>query len=189
MFALPLQIKELMSDFKPSWFVAGGWAIDLFLEKETRSHQDVEIAIFRKDQAALHFHFDGWLLQKFVKGKSFVWSLDEWLALPTHEIHGFNKTAQPSQIEILLNESNETDWIYRRNQEVRRLLSKVQLESSMDVKFLCPEIVLLYKSTNPQPKDEQDFQAVVEYLDSEQMEWLRDAIKVCNSEHHWLRSL
>jgi hypothetical protein len=186
---LPSQIKELISDFEPNWFVAGGWAIDLFLEKETRSHQDIEIAVFRKDQADLYSHFDGWLLQKFVKGEPFVWHQDEWLALPTHEIHGFNETAQPPQIEFLLNESNETDWIFRRKPEVRRSLNKVQLVSSVGVKFLCPEIVLLYKSTNPQPKDEQDFLAVVEYLDNEQKVWLRDAIKVCNPEHHWLRSL
>jgi hypothetical protein len=189
MFAIPFQIKQLMSDYKPSWFVAGGWAIDLFLEKETRSHQDIEIAVFRRDQAALHSHFDGWLLQKFVKGEPFVWHLDEWLALPTHEIHGSNETAQPQQIEILLNESDETDWIFRRKPEVRRSLNKVQLVSIVGVKFLCPEIVLLYKSTNPQAKDEQDFQAVVECLDNEQREWFRDSIRVCNSEHHWLRSL
>ncbi len=189
MFALPLQIKRLMRDFKPSWFVAGGWAIDLFLEKETRLHQDIEIAIFRKDQAALHFHFDEWLFHKFVKGEPIVWHKDEWLALPTHEIHSFNETAQPSQIEILLNESNETEWIYRRNQEVRRSLNKVQLESDTGVKFLCPEIVLLYKSTNPLAKDEQDFQAVVKYLDLEQKEWLKEAIKICNSNHRWLQSL
>jgi len=41
---------------------------------------------------------------------------------------------------------------------------------------------------NPQAKDEQDFQAVVEYLDAEQKKWLKDAIKVCNSEHRRLRS-
>ena len=189
MFALPLQIKELMSDFKPNWFVAGGWAIDLFLEKETRPHQDIEIAIFRKDQVALHFHFNGWDLQKFVKGEPFVWHRDEWLALPTHEIHGLSESEQPPQIEILLNESNETEWIYRRNQEVRRSLNKVQLESNVGIKFLCPEIVLLYKSTNPLAKDEQDFQAVIEYLDAEQKEWLKEAIKVCNPEHRWLQNL
>jgi hypothetical protein len=27
MFALPMQIKELMSDFEPRWDVAGGWAM------------------------------------------------------------------------------------------------------------------------------------------------------------------
>ncbi len=178
-----------MRDFKPSWVVAGGWAIDLFLGKQTRSHRDVEIAIFREDQAALHDYFNGWLLQKIVCGEPLVWHRDEWLALPTHEIHCFNRTAQPPQIEILLNESNETEWIYRRNPEIRRSLLKIQLESSAGVKFLCPEVVLLYKSKNPRAKDEQDFQAVVKRLDAEQNQWLKDAIKVCDSKHLWLRSL
>ncbi len=178
-----------MRDFKPSWFVAGGWAIDLFLEKETRSHQDIEIAIFRKDQIALQDYFDGWLLQKIVNGESLIWHRNEWLTLPAHEIHCFNETVQPPQIEILLNESNETEWLYRRNQKIRRSLFKIQLESSAGIKFLCPEVVLLYKSKNPRAKDEQDFQAVVKRLDAEQKEWLKDAIKICNSEHCWLRSL
>ena len=178
-----------MRDFKPNWFIAGGWAIDLFLESETRLHQDIEVAIFRKDQTALHNYLDGWLLQKIVNGEQVVWHRDERLALPTHEIHCFNDTAQPPQIEVLLNESNETEWLYRRNQKIRRSLFKVQLESSAGIKFLCPEIVLLYKSKNPRAKDEQDFQAVVNYLGAEQKEWLKDAIEVCDSEHLWLRSL
>ena len=189
MFDLPLQIAAVLRDFKPSWFVAGGWAIDLFLEKETRLHQDIEIAVFRKDQAALHDYFDGWLLRKVVNGEMVTWHRDEWLTLPIHEVHGCNETAQPSQIEILLNESNQTEWLYRRNENIRRSLVKIQLESSAGVNFLCPEIVLLYKSKNPRAKDEQDFQAVVKRLDAERKEWLKDAIKVSNSEHHWLRSL
>ncbi|WP_445326865.1 nucleotidyltransferase domain-containing protein [Solibacillus sp. FSL W7-1464] len=32
-------------------FIAGGWAIDLLIGKETREHKD--IAIFRKDQLNL----------------------------------------------------------------------------------------------------------------------------------------
>ena len=189
MFALPLQVSTMMRDFKPSWFVAGGWAIDLFLEKETRIHQDIEIAIFRKDQTALHDYFDGWLLRKIVNGESVIWLRDEWLTLPIHEAHYCNETAHPPQLEILLNESNETDWLYRRNENIRRSLVKIQLESSAGVKFLCPEVVLLYKSENPRAKDERDFQAVVKRLDAERKEWLKDAIKVCNSEHRWLRSL
>ena len=189
MFDIPLQIAAVLRDFKPSWFVAGGWAIDLFLEKETRFHQDIEIAIFRKDQAVLHDYFDGWLLRKVVNGELVVWHRDEWLMLPVHELHCYNEIAQPPQIEVLLNESNKTEWLYRRNENVRRSLVKIQLESSASVKFLCPEIVLLYKSKNPRAKDEQDFQAVIEHLDAERKEWLKDAIKVSNPEHCWLRSL
>ena len=178
-----------MRDFKPNWFVAGGWAIDLFLGKVTRPHQDIEIAIFRKNQTALHDYFDGWLLRKVVNGEPVVWHQDEWLTLPVHEIHCCNETAQPPLFEILLNESNETEWLYRRNQKARRPLVKIELESNAGIKFLCPEIVLLYKSKNPKAKDEQDFQAAVGHLDAEQKEWLKGAIALTDSQHRWLQSL
>ncbi len=189
MFAIPLKIADVMRDFKPSWFVAGGWAIDLFLGKETRSHSDIEIAVFRQDQAALHNYFKGWNLQKTVNGKLVVWHQEEWLTLPTHEIHCFNETANSPKIEVLLNESNETEWIYRRNQEIRRSLAKIRLRSSEGVNFLCPEIVLLYKSKNPRTKDEQDFQAVVGHLDPERKQWVKNAIGICDPKHRWLQSL
>ena len=46
-------VSTLMAKFNKTWFIAGGWAIDLFLGKETREHKDIEIAIFRKDQLNL----------------------------------------------------------------------------------------------------------------------------------------
>lgn len=189
MFDLPLQIADVMRYFKPNWFVAGGWAIDLFLNKETRFHQDIEVAIFRKDQCAIHDYLSNWHLRKIVNGELIVWNRDECLMMPVHEIHCYNEMEQSPQIEILLNESNESDWIYRRNPKVRRTLDKVRLESSAGVKFLCPEIVLLYKSKNPRAKDEQDFQAIIKQLDAERKEWLKYAIGACDSKHHWLLSL
>lgn len=189
MFVIPLQIADVMRDFKPDWFIAGGWAIDLFLGKETRAHSDIEIAVYRQDQAALHDYFKSWNLQKTINGKLVVWHQEEWLTLPTHEIHCFKETAKPPEIEILLNESNETEWIYRRNQEIRRSLAKIGLHSSEGIKFLCPEIVLLYKSKNPQTKDERDFQTVVAHLDPERKQWVKNAITITDSQHHWLQSL
>lgn len=118
-----------------------------------------------------------------------VWHRNEWLTLPIYEVHCYNETAQPSKLEILLNESNETDWLYRRTPKVQRSLVKIQLESSVGVKFLCPEVVLLYKSKKTQAKDEQDFQIVVKYLDAERKEWLKYAIRVCDEKHRWLQSL
>ena len=48
MFSEPLKVASLMRGFEPDWFIAGGWAIDLYLEKQTRLHDDIEIAIFRR---------------------------------------------------------------------------------------------------------------------------------------------
>ncbi|MGM7683701.1 nucleotidyltransferase domain-containing protein [Cytobacillus sp. Hm23] len=43
------RVNVLMSSYNKPWFIAGGWAIDLFIGKQTRPHHDLEIAIFRKD--------------------------------------------------------------------------------------------------------------------------------------------
>ena len=157
-----------MKDFEPYWFVAGGWAIDLYLGKVTRRHEDIEIAILRKDQSALQSYLKGWRWQKIINGERFVWNQDELLESPIHELYCSNESAEPHQIEVLLNESSETEWLYRRNENITRPLAKCQLISDQGIKFLCPEVVLLYKSKNPRPIDEQDFAAVVSHLDEEQ---------------------
>ena len=187
--ALPLRVAAIMDGFGPGWFVAGGWAIDLFLGKITRPHDDIEIAVFRKDQAALHDCLDGWLLRKVVGGELCEWRRGEWLGPPVHELHCLNEAAEPPQFEVLLNETSGDEWVFRRNEKVRRPLAELHLSSDSGVKFLAPEVVLLYKSKNPREKDERDFAAVAGRLDAERRRWLRGAIAACHSGHHWLRRL
>lgn len=190
LFDAPLKISFLMRGFKPNWFIAGGWAIDLYLEKETRPHADVEIAIFRRDQIALQNYLDGWVLKKAVNGELSVWTRGEQIELPVHEIHCFNRQAEPQFLEVLLNETGDNDeWLYRRNLKVAKPISKLFLTSESGINFLRPEIVLLYKSKNPRVKDEQDFETVVQHLDTESKKWLGAALEVCDSKHDWLRRL
>lgn len=189
MFALPLKLASLMQGFQPDWFVAGGWAIDLFLEKETRLHEDIEIAIFRRDQSALQNYLQGWHLQKVENGILSDWNKDDFLELPIFEIHCFNEENELSRFEVLLNETNGKEWVFRRNEIITKPLSELHSESNHGIKFLRPEVVLLYKSKNPREKDERDFQSVVNYLDNESKKWLRNALSVCYSQHKWLQSL
>jgi len=189
MFDVPIKVLSLMCDFKPNWFVAGGWAIDLYLGKETRPHEDIEIVIFRRDQIALQNYLAGWVLKKAMNGTLSEWKQDERLELPIHEIHCFFNKTEPQSFEVLLNETNGDKWLYRRNVKVTKTLSKLHLTSNLGIQFLCPEIVLLYKSKNPRLKDEQDFEAVASYLDVEGKQWLKNALAVCYSEHQWTESL
>src|SRR5881296_1047429 len=89
-FEPPRRVADLMRNFDRPWFIAGGWALDLFLDRETRAHADIEIAIFRRDQETLWRHFSGWDMEKIVPGggdpKRQAWR-GEWLAPPIHEIH------------------------------------------------------------------------------------------------------
>jgi hypothetical protein len=53
-----------MGGFDAPWWIAGGWALDLWIGSESRPHRDLDVAILRGDQKKLHENFDGWELYK-----------------------------------------------------------------------------------------------------------------------------
>jgi hypothetical protein len=177
-----------MRNFAPPWFVAGGWALDLYLERVTRPHADIEIAIFRRDQAALRAHLSDWRWQKVVSGQLSAWQ-GERLDSPLHELYCTNERAEPQQLEVLLNEAHDAEWVFRRKRAVTRPIAECYLTSAAGVNILAPEIVLLYKAKDPRAKDEQDFAAVLARLEAERRAWLRAALVTCYANHHWLNRL
>lgn len=86
-FAEPQEVARLLKDFQCTWGVAGGWALDLFLDRETREHQDIEVAIFRQDQLSLQEHLElrGWCLDYVHNGHLVPWLSGESLVSPVHE--------------------------------------------------------------------------------------------------------
>lgn len=189
-FKLPMKVAEIMVGFSKPWFVAGGWAIDLFLSRVTREHKDVEIAIFRQDQLELRRHLTDWGFKKVEEGRLVSWLGSEWLELPAHEIHARNTHSDPNHLEVLLNECDGTHWIFRRNPLIKLTLTNAGMISKKGgIPFLIPEIVLLYKAKAPKSHDEADFQSVCRVLDSNRRSWLRQAIGACHPNHSWLESL
>jgi hypothetical protein len=182
-----------MRGFDRPWYVAGGWAIDLFLKQVTRPHADLEIAIFRKDQRELRRHLAGWEFTKVVQRPYGAmlrpWVDGEWLAPPIHEIHTQRALGEPPLLEFLLNETDEGFWRFRRNMEVERPLLAIGIVSAQGVPFLTPEIVLLYKAKASRPGDEADFARTVAALGRRRSRWLRRAIEQCHPGHPWLTRL
>jgi hypothetical protein len=186
MFEVPLAVAALMRDFEKRWCVAGGWAIDLFLGRETRPHDDIEIAVWRSDQLELQKYLAGWTLKTAANGELKAWRKNGFLNLPVHAVHCFNSQTTPHFLEVLLNENEDNSWTYRRNQTISRASSKAILKSDLGIEFFAPEIVLLYKSKNPRRKDEQDFQETINFLENESKIWLRNALLISDSKHRWL---
>ncbi|MEY2602452.1 MAG: hypothetical protein QOH31_210 [Verrucomicrobiota bacterium] len=149
----------------------GGWAIDLFLGRETRNHQDIDIAVFREDQFELRRHLTNWKWEKAVNGTLVCWESNEWLELPIHELRA---NSGEYQFEFLFNERRQDLWVYRRDQTITRPIADFRPESGVPI--LPPEIVLLYKSKNPSEKDLADFRRLWPRLNSEARRWLADAM-------------
>jgi hypothetical protein len=110
------------------------------------------------------------------------WKEGEWLKLPVHEIHFLSEHTY----EFLLNEAVPGHWQYRRNPEIMRALGDAIMTRN-GLKFLAPEIVLLYKSKDPAPEDLEDFETLQPLLSAEQKKWLRTSLRQCYSgAHDWL---
>lgn len=185
----PEVVGALMRGFHAPWCIAGGWALDLFLGRETRSHADVDVALFRGDQFLLRQHFAGWIFEKALGGALERWQRGEWLHPPIHEVHARLGDQPPVTLEFLLNERTGDRWVFRRNPEVSCRLDRVILRSGAGLPVLCPAVVLLYKAKALRTVDELDFTIVRGSLDAEQLTWLRSALKTCHPSHPWLARL
>ena len=182
-------VQPLMGSFAAPWCVAGGWALDLFLGRVTRTHADLELAIFRQDQALLRAQLADWRLQKIVDGRTVDWHEGESLSLPVHEIHGTSRDAPPRKIEFLLNERNDDAWVFRRNAMIALAINRAIVRSKGGLPILAPEIVLLFKAKSPRPKDELDFRDVAPAMNGASRRWLREALALCHAGYQWIKQL
>lgn len=180
-------VTSLMKGFNKTWFIAGGWAIDLFMGKETRKHEDIEIVLFRKDQVSLKTHLKGWDFKKVIKGEFHNWG-NEFLQLPVHELHVTN-SLNGDKIEVLLNETKDNNWIFRRDSRITSPYDLIYSYSETGIPYLNPEIVLLYKAKNAREKDHQDFMEIKDDLDNEKRQWLRNALELHEPKHMWIHYL
>ena len=49
----PREVAAFFAELDAPWWIAGGWAIDLFLGRQTREHEDIDVQILRRDQHAV----------------------------------------------------------------------------------------------------------------------------------------
>jgi len=179
MFEPCSKVKSIMDKFGFPWFIAGGWAIDLFLNRETRIHEDIEIGIYRKNQMQLYRHFEKYK-KYYIDNRSLIgkhekhgWN-KEYLRLPIHEIY---VVYEGFEIEILLNEKDDANWIYRRNSKITLDEKNVIKFTDNRIPYLCPEIVLLYKTKEMRNKDIDDISNAFEKMSEPEKKWLIDSIE------------
>lgn len=128
------------------WWIAGGWALDLFAGRQTRAHADIEVSIFRADEAKLRRQLSGW--EFFVADAGALTPLrvdDEPLPAAAHEMWSRVRGHDAWQIEVLIEEREGDRWVYRRHPRIGvhvRDLGRFSTRASRTQ----PDVQLLYKS-------------------------------------------
>ncbi|MYL54930.1 hypothetical protein GLW08_16470 [Pontibacillus yanchengensis] len=186
------EINEVFSKIPINWCIAGGWALDIHISKKTRVHKDIDVIIFREDQQVLYHYLNGaWDLYKAENGKLVSWKQGEYLG-STNDIWVSKDAYSSWAFQIMLVDTDNDEWIYRRDKSIRASKEKIMHKSQDGIPYIKPEIQLLYKAGASiiRNKDLQDFQNILPFLDTREKEWLKDAInKQFPCGHSWLKCL
>jgi len=189
-FSLIRAIAHLLASYPHPWWIAGGWAIDLFLGQVTREHHDLEIGVFREHQIALRNHLGGWSLSRCADGTWTKWDAGGWIGQPDFQMKAARRDATPNEFDLFLDDLVHGQWQCRRCPAILLPLDGFALKASVvPVRFLRPEIQLLYKAKYHRPQDEHDFENAFPRMSDEQRCWLGDSLRLCYTDDPWLARL
>lgn len=182
----PVGLRSLMEGFPEPWWVVGGHAMEAFTGAP-RPHEDVDLVVFARHVPQLREHF---------RGRYHLWSndagtirpLDDRFPEPFHDrcqIWIRENALSPWLIDCPINPDVDGRWQSKRDVDHVADLEQVTWVDDRGIRFLNPEIVLLYKAAQNREKDRYDLGAAWPLLSGEKTQWLRDAVKKYDPAHPW----
>jgi Aminoglycoside-2''-adenylyltransferase len=169
------------------WCVAGGWAIDLFLGRRTREHDDIEVAVgpqgFEAARIALADH------ELVVVGDGLAWPPSEQTLAAHHQTWVRDPETGAWRLDLLREPWEGDTWVFRRHHRICLPLARVIARTPDGIPYARPEIVLLFKAKAPSAKDEADLTVTLPHLEGPARAWLRNALTLVHPSHRWLAVL
>lgn len=185
---LPLDsVVELFTTAPLRWWIAGGHALELYLQQTWRVHEDTDVGVQRSELPAVYELLSHWDVHVAAAGTLTPWR-GERLDIDRHQNNLWcrRRPGDPWALDILIGEGSDEHWIYRRDQTVRVPWDTAVLRAATGVPYLAPEIQLLFKSTGPRPKDDVDAVRVIPQLDDRRRQFLAAHLA---ADHPWQRLL
>ncbi|MBY8857524.1 hypothetical protein K7711_13630 [Nocardia sp. CA2R105] len=182
----PTEVAERLSSTRSCWYVAAGWALDLFVGGLGREHSDLEIGVPRERFAEIAEVFPGF--EWDVVGDGHVWPFPEeadnqhqtWLREPATGHYRLDVFREPSRGDR---------WVCRRDASITLPYDELILRSADGIPYVIPEVVLLFKAKARRAKDEVDFMHAVPTMDRSRRSRLSGWLSRVHPGHPWLETL
>jgi hypothetical protein len=185
----PAEAAELFRDLAVPWWIAGGWALDLFAGRQTREHADLDVEVLRRDQFVVQRHLAGWDLHTAEDGELHPWRAGVELGAGINSIWCRRSPDAPWSVQVMFAQAEGDVWRFRRNPAIERPLATLGLRTDAGIPFLVPEVQLLYKARGQRPKDDADFALIWPLLDQDRRDWLVASLEATHPGHGWLAQL
>ncbi|MGI8645699.1 MAG: nucleotidyltransferase domain-containing protein [Nocardioides sp.] len=183
----PPGLADFMVGFEPPWWIVGGWSIEAFTGVP-REHEDVDLSILGCDIPAFRAHL----------GDRYTpWSVDAGKMRPLNDrfpevmavdsqIWVREHSRAPWIIDVPTTPDRDGLWVNKRDPEHVAPLAEVTWVADDGIRYLRPEITLLYKAVLHRPKDDRDLAVTWPLLAPDQHAWLRAALERLYPGHAWL---
>jgi GNAT superfamily N-acetyltransferase len=173
------------------WWIAGGWALDLFVGEQTRPHGDLDVVLLRSDQSAVHARLTArrWRLYAAVDGTLVRWTGGP-LPQRVHDVWCHREGSDAWSLQLMLLDHDGEDWVFRRDRRIRGTLTELGTTAG-ELPILALQVQLLFKATSTRrPKDDADATVVIPRLTDDARGWLHGALYRCDDLcHNWLTAL
>lgn len=150
-----------------------------------RPHGDTDVAFLLRDLP---------LVRRFLEPLH-LWAPTPWRIRPIlpgtamepdeEQLWARRDASQPWLLDLLATPAEDGDWLFKKDERVRRPLDDVTREVS-GVPVLAAEVVLLHKAGNDRKRDRADLLATRDHLGPSDLDWLREAVATVWPDHDWL---
>ncbi len=142
----PAEASRVLGRLSIPWWIGGGLALEAFVGRAWRDHGDLDVGLFRADQAEVRDHLLGWdVACADPPGTLRPWPRGETLGERVHDVWVRERPDAPWRFQVMLDERDGEDWVFRRDARIRRPVAS--LTWAMDgVRYLTPEVQILYKA-------------------------------------------
>lgn len=185
----PSQLAERLRGVPGTWYVAGGWALDLWHGQATREHGDLEFCILREEFETFRAALRDFDLFAARSGELSWLPPDREPPSDAHQFWALDPSARAWRFDMMIEPGTASTWRYKRDVSVSRPREDAVCVSRSGIPYLHPAVVLLFKAKSTRPKDELDLRAALPKLMSPDRRWLAEQVARFHPGHRWLTLL
>lgn len=182
----PAEAARRLEGVDVPWCVIAGWSLDLFRGRQTREHEDLEIAVATPDFPAIREALPELEFFAILEGQGAP--VGEASLAESHQTWARDPVAGRWRLDVIREPWEGDTWVCRRDPRIRRPGAEVIAHTAEGIPYQQPEIALLFKAKHTRGKDQADFESVLPLLAPDARAWLTDALERVHPGHPWIEA-